>query len=98
MIGYGHLGDTKIVIDADVVDIVAVVNGFVLEIIVVDSVRNYFVVVDFAVGFVVVEFLFLTWTKLTSPEFTLLLLVLSANFPVGHSLVKRSCNDYRVEG
>ena len=40
MIGYGHLGDTKIVVDADVVDIVAVVNGFVLEIIVVDSVRN----------------------------------------------------------
>ena len=60
MIGYGHLGDTKIVVDADVVDIVAVVNGFVLEIIVVDSVRNYFVVVDFAVAFVVAEFLFLT--------------------------------------
>ena len=60
MIGYGHLGDTKIVVDADIVDIVAVVNGFVLEIIVVGSVRNYFVVVDFAVSFVVAEFLFLT--------------------------------------
>ena len=56
MIGYGHLGDAKIVVDADVVDIVAVVNGFVLEIIVVDSVRNYFVVVDFAVGFVAADF------------------------------------------
>ena len=103
MSGYGHLGDTKIVVAADVVDIVAVVNGFVVEIIVVYSVRNYFVGVDLAVGFVgvsfaVVDFLFLTLAKLTSLEFTLLFLFLSVNLSIGHSLVKRRCNDYRLEG
>ena len=56
MSGSGHLGDTKIIVDADVVDIVAVVNGFVVEIFVVDSVRNYFVVVDLSLGFVGVSF------------------------------------------
>ena len=101
--GYGHLGDTKIIVDADVVDILAIVNGFVVEIFVVDSVRNYFVVVDLAVGFVGVGFavfdlLFLTWAQLTFLEFTLFSLVLSVNLPRGHSFVKRSCNDYRLEG
>ena len=56
MSGSGHLGDTKIVVDADAIDIVAVVNGFVVELFVVDSVRNYFVVVDLALGFVGVSF------------------------------------------